>query len=177
MILEETINRLIREIVDLLLETPGFTIKSKQNAPRPQGSYADVDIVSDTSIGWEQTEYQNRESDQDLDWTSKGYRQIMMSIGFYREGSVDNARKVRSAIIRESVQSLFLEGGVGLIRRSDVREVSETLENGWEERAQFDLFLSAVGSDADIVRSIESINLAGEYQARGLTYNFNLEVN
>ena len=163
--------------MDLLLASPGYTIKAKQkDAPRPTGNYGDVDFVSDTRLGWEQFEYQNRTGDPDLDSTSKGMRQIMMSIGFYRDDSIDNARKVHSGVTRESVQALFREAGLGLIRRSDVREISEPLENGWEERAQLDIFLSAVGTDVDLVRSIESVDMAGEFQARGLIYNFNIEV-
>lgn len=177
MVLEETINKLVRDTVDLLLTSPGYTIKAKQKgAPRPISGYGDVDFVSDTGLGWEQFEYQNRIADQDLDTTSKGMRQIMMSIGFYRDSSIDNARKVRSGLVRESIQSLFREAGIGLIRRSEIREISEPLENGWEERAQFDIFLSAVGTDVDLVRSIESVDMAGEFQARGLIYNFNIEV-
>lgn len=177
MILEETINKLLRDIVDLLLASPGYTIKAKQkDAPRPTGNYGDVDFVSDTGLGWEQFENRNRDSDPDLDTTSKGMRQIMMSIGFYRDNSIDNARRVHSGVTRESVQALLREAGLGLIRRSEVREISEPLENGWEERAQFDIFLSAVGVDVDLVRSIESIDMAGEFQARGLIYNFNIEV-
>lgn len=177
MILEETINKLLRDIVDLLLASPGYTIKAKQkDAPRPTGNYGDVDFVSDTGLGWEQFENRNRDSDPDLDTTSKGMRQIMMSIGFYRDDSIDNARRVHSGVTRESVQALLREAGLGLIRRSEVREISEPLENGWEERAQFDIFLSAVGVDVDLVRSIESVDMAGEFQARGLIYNFNIEV-
>lgn len=177
MILEETINKLLRDTVDLLLTSPDYTIKAKQkDAPRPQGDYADVNFISDIGVGWEQFEYQNRTNGSDLDSTSKGMRQIMMSIGFYRDGSIDNARKVHSGVARESVQTLLHAAGLGLIRRSEVREIFEPLENGWEERAQFDIFLSAVGTDVDLVKSIESVDMTSEFQARGLIYNFNIEV-
>jgi hypothetical protein len=177
MILEETINKLIRDTVDLLLASPGYTIKAKQkDAPRPTGDYGDVDFVTDTGVGWEQFKYENRQQDSDLDGTSEGMREIMMSVSFYRDSSIDNARKVHQGLVRESVQSLFRAGGIGLIRRSEVRQISEALENGWEERAQLDVFLSAVGTDTDIVNSILAVDMAGEYQARGLIYNFNIEV-
>lgn len=177
MILEETINKFLRDTVDLLLNSPGYTIKAKQkDAPRPTGNYGDVDFVSDTGVGWEQFESKNRTGDPDLDFTSKGMRQIMMSINFYRGNAIDNARKVHIGITRESVQALFRQAGLGLIRRSEVREVSEPLENGWEDRAQFDIFLSAVGVDVDLVKSICSVDMAVEFQSRGLIYTFNIEV-
>lgn len=177
MILEETINKLLRDVINLLLGISEYTIKAKQkDAPRPKTPYGDVDIVSDLSIGWEQRNFVNNGGDPDLTETIEGMREIMMSVNFYRDSAVDKARAVRTGLIRESIQEIFRAGKLGLIRRSDVREISEALENGWEERAQFDIVLSAVGSDSDIVRAIEAVNIAVEFQARGLKYNFIIEV-
>lgn len=176
MILEETINKLLRDTVDLILSTPGFTIKAKQNAPRPSTAYADVDFMSDLGLGWEQFNYEDRQVDVDINFTSESMRQIMMSIGFYRDGSIDNARRIHSGLVRESIVSIFNQANVGLIRRTEVREISESLENGWEERAQLDVFLSAVGTDSDIIKSIQSLDMSAEFQARGLIYNLNIEV-
>lgn len=178
MILSEAINKLIRDVTDLLLSSPDYTIKAKQkDSPRPSGSYADVDFVSDINIGLEQRELENNiDPDLDLTETISGLREIMMSINFYRDDAIDNARSVRTGLIRESIQTLFRAAGIGLVRRSEVREISEPLEDGWEKRAQFDLVLSAVGTDTDIIRAILSVNIAGEFQHRGLKYNFNIEV-
>lgn len=177
MILEETINKLLRDVVNLILATSDFAIASKQkDAPRPLGSYADVDFVSDTPIGWEQRSLENNGGDPDLTETIQGNREIMMSIGFYRDDAVDNARKVQIGVIRESIQDLFRSAKLGLVRRSEAREISEPFESGFEERAQFDIVLSAIGSDSDIIRSIASIDIASVFESRGLIYNFNIEV-
>ena len=177
MILESAINKLLRDVVNLLLSSPGYTIKAKQKgAPRPTGAYADVDFISSNRVGWEQRTFENNQADPDLTETIEGMREIMMAISFYRDDSIDNARKVQIGMIRESTQELFRAAGLGYIRSSEVREISEPLEYGWEERSQFDIVLSAVGSDSDIVTSIESVDIASEYQARGLVYNFDIEV-
>ena len=177
MILVETINKLLRDTTDLLLSSPGYTIKAKQkDAPRPRNAYGDVDFISDTLIGWEQFQHKDRSVDTSIDVTSKGMRQIMMTIGFYRDNAIDNARQVHQGMVRESIQGLFRQAGLGLTRRSDVRELSETLESGWEERSQFDIFISAIGTDVDIIGSIATVDIKGEFQARGLKYNFNIEV-
>lgn len=177
MILEEPINKLLRDTVDLLLLDPGYTIKSKQkNAPRPRRPYADVDFVNANSIGWEQKQYEDRSEDDMLDVSSQVLREVMMSINFYRDSAIDNANKVHLGITRESIQSLFRQAGIGLLNRSEVREISESLENGWEERAQLDIFLSVVGRDEDIINSIGSIDISSEFQIRNLTYNSNIEV-
>jgi len=177
MILEETLNKLIRDVIDLLLATPGYTIKGKQlGAPRPTGAYADVNFVTDVNLGWEQRTFENNGGDDDLTETIEGQRSVFFSINFYRSGATDNSRKVRTGFIRESIQALFISAGVGLTTRSDVRDLDEALENGWEERSQFDLTVNVVGSDSDVVRSILSVDMAGVFEARGLQYNFNIEV-
>lgn len=177
MILEETLNKFLRDIVNLLLASPEYTIKAKQKgAPRPNGSYATVDLISDIRVGWEQKELENNSEDEDLTENITGMREIMMSVSFYREDSIDNARSVRTGLVRSSIQELFKEAELGYIRSSEVREISEPFQKGWEERSQFDIVLSAVGKDSDIITSISSLDMNMIYQARGLEYNSTIEV-
>ncbi len=173
----DTINKFLRDVVNLIIVDTDYTIKAKQSgAPRPTGSYADVDMVTDRSIGWEQHELKDNTGDNDITDTISGVREITMSINFYRDSALDNARKVRIALVRNSIQELFNAADLGLLLRSEVREISEPLENGWEERAQFDIGLSAVGSDSDIIKSILSVDMTGQYEKGGLIYNFTIEV-
>ena len=126
MILEETINQFIRDIINNILAMPNYSIKAKQkDAPRPDFPYADVDFVSDTSLGWEQNVKTNRAVDEDLDVVYEGMREISFSVNFYRDNAIDNARKFRTGLVRDSIQSLFKEANLGLIRRSEVREISD----------------------------------------------------
>lgn len=177
MILEETINKLLRDIVNLILETPGFAIKTQQkDAPRPTGAYATVDFISDTPLGYQHLEYTDQQAGTLINVTARVMRDIMFSISFYRDGSVDKSRLVQQAFARESILELLCASNLSLIRRSEVRAISTALENTWESRSQFDIFLSAVGTDLDILESIGSVDMAGQFQARNLTYDFNIEV-
>lgn len=179
MLLDETVNKLIRDTINNILGIPNFSIRAKQYAaPKqtfPPGSFATVDFISDELVGWEQKVLTERSSDPDLDESLDGLRRLMISVNFFREGAYDNARKVRTGLARESIVSMFRQGNVGLIERSQVRHIPEALEDGWENRAQFDIFLSAVGSDTDIVRSIQTIEIAGESQTPSNIYNFNID--
>ena len=182
MILEETINKFIRDMVNLILEIPDYSIRAKQlganklGAPRPQNGYASVDFLSDITLGLEQRTLENNTEDPDLTETITGMREVVMSVNFYRDSALDNARFFRTGLFRSSVQELFKAAKLGLTTRSIVRNISESLENGWEERAQIDVTLSVIGTDTDIIRSIESVNISGEFQSRGLTYNFEIGV-
>lgn len=177
MLLKEAINKLLRDTINLVLSSPDFAIAAKQkDAIRPKGQYASVDFVTDTSIGIEQHSLQDNTQDVDIMDTIQGMREIMMSLSFYRDNAGDNARYTRIRLVRESVQELFSTAGIGLVSRSAVRDISQPLENGWEEGAQFDVVLSAVGSDTDIIRSIRSVNIDSEYQSPGVKFNNSIGV-
>ncbi len=179
MILSEALLGLVGDIVDTIVDVDGFTIDAKQpeDAPRPVGAYADVDFVSDTGIGWENRSLENNIGDDDITETIEGARQLLVSIGFYRDGSMDTARKVRTAFMRQSVLSTLRAAKVGMVDRSEVRDVSEVLESDWERRAQFDLTLSAVGTDIDIINSILIVSIDGDFQTRGKSIPISIEVN
>jgi len=177
MILEEAINKLIRDAVNLVLEIPGYTIASRQeDAPRPQGAYAVVGFLASESIGREQRIFKDNDDNLDVTEYISGLRNITMSISFYRADATKNSRKARIALVRESIQALFSSAGVGMVNRSEVRDIDSPTDDGWEERAQFDLVLNTVATDQDIVRSIQALDIAGEFQSRGLKYNFDIEV-
>lgn len=176
MILEAAVNTLLVNITGLILLDPLFAMRSRQDGFRKTGSYGSIGFMSDTSVGWEQRELENNDFDLDLTETLSGVRELMYDISFFRDLAYDNARKVRTAFMRESVNALLSEAGLGLVRRSAVRDISQTFENTFEQRAQFDIVLSAVGTDQDIIRSILEVNIAGEFQARGLKHNFNIDI-
>lgn len=165
----EAILQIVADLVDLILDEP-VTILAEQpeDTPRPIGFYTDVSIVSFTSFGLEEKNQANDEFSPDIVETNKGYRHCMVSIGFYRDGSMDKARKVHIGLVRQSIQDILRAAKLGLTTRSEVRDISEALEANWEKRAQFDLTLSTVDIDEDIVTAIEGVNIIGEFQTRGL---------
>ena len=177
MILEEAINKLFRDIINTITGVSGYAIRAKQNAPRPQGSYADVDFISDVSIGREQSVLVDNIGDDDITQHITGAREIMLSLGFYRTGAMDAARQVRIGLMRQSSYETMYSAGVGINSRSVVRDISEALESGWEPRSQFDIVVNAVGTDEDIIRSILSVNIEGDFKTQGETIPVNVEVN
>lgn len=173
---EESINKLIRDLINDILDQPGFAIKAKQNAPRPEGSYASVNVSSISQIGWDESKLEDRTEDPDIDNTVSGDRLIMISLQFYREGAKDNAHAVHIGLMRNFSIETFRAANLGFTKRSEVRGISEPLEDGWESRAQFDLYLSTVATDNEIIRSIEIIEIDGEFQTRGKTIPVDIKV-
>lgn len=175
--IEEAVNSLLRTVINAIIDVSGFAIRAnQQNAPRPTGAYADVNLISDVNVGWERSKFTNRD-DGDLDQSIKGFRNLTYNLGFYRDNAIDNCRLVRTALNRETIQDLFRAANVGVGFRSQVRNIPQTLEDTWEERAQFDLTVNIIGEDADIVTTIESVIIDYESQQCGNTYISTIEVN
>lgn len=175
MIIEETVNNLIRDILNLKL-APNFAIKDKQNAPRPTGVYATVGYLSTQRIGYSDRKLENNIADPDLTETITGYREMMFSLSFYRAGCFDFAEQVRTSFEKQSILDLLNAAQLGFTSVSDVRDLSLALSSNWETRAQFDLILSTIASDSDIITAIETLDISGKYEVETLTYNFQIEV-
>lgn len=174
--IEEDLNKLMRDLVNNILDDSSFSIKADQDAPRPTGSYASVKTVSERSKGWEVSTLTDRLIDPDIDNNILGYREVMYSVIFYRDSHMDNARSVKIGLTRESSLDLLRSNDIGLISRSEVRDISVPLENGWEQRASLDVVLSFVGTDSEVIRSIQSVTINGEFQTRGKVIPITTEV-
>jgi len=174
-LVEETLNKAVRDIVNAII-SPNFAIKAKQNAPRPTTSYASVDTMISSSVGIEELKMTDRIIDPDIDSRRTGYREVMFSLQFYRDNAFDNATLTKIGFTRNSILETLRAADLGLATRSEVRDISEQLENGWEERAQFDLVLSAIGTDNDIITSIENVVMDGGFQTRGKIIPVTVEV-
>ena len=161
MVLEESINELLRQTINKVIGVENYAIRAKQKdglRPKINGAYADVDFVSDTSIGWEEQSIREQ-TDDGLVVTNSGLREIMMSVSFYRENAIDNARRFHTSLVRSNINSLFKASKLALTRRSEVRHISTALEDSWEQRAQFDIILSSVNTDIEIVNCIEDVEV------------------
>lgn len=166
-LVENALFDIIRIAINTIVDIDGFTIKAKQDANRPRGAYADINLTTITRVGLEEEVQVDRDEDPDIDSTVEGYRELLFSINFYREGAKNHAMAVQTGLVRNSILEAFRAADLGLVTRSEVRDISESLENGWEERAQFDLIMSAIGTDDDIIRSIQIVNIEGNFETRG----------
>lgn len=174
-LVEETLNKAVRDIVNLIISSD-FAIKANQNAPRLQTPHCSVHTMTIKSVGIEQKVLIDRIADPDLDETREGYREIMFSLNFYFDNAMDNAEQVKIGLTRNSILEFLKAADLGLANRSEVRAISEPLETGFEERAQFDFVLSAIGTDDDIITSIETLNIIGDFQTRGISIPITTEI-
>lgn len=174
--LADALNKFVRDLANDALAIPNYAIKSKQHgAPRPSGAFCEVDFVSDRQIGSAQLNIEN-DTSTTVEIESETLRELMISINFHRDDAYDNARKLAMAFNRESVKASFVAAKLGFVRTSIIRQIDQTLEDGWQGRAQFDLFLSSVSSDTDIISCIESLDIELNVDTANNRYTTNIEV-
>lgn len=161
---EEAVNKLVRGLINSIVGVQEYAIPAEEDFPRPSGNYASVNTNYIKQLGWDVSELEDRTEDLDINNTITGLREIMLSINFYREGAKTDAHKFHIGLIRNSTIETLQAANLELSRRTEVRNISEKLENGWEKRAQLDLFLTTLVTDNEIIRSIESISINGEFE-------------
>lgn len=176
-LVEDTLNKAVRDIVNLIIGTPGFAIKANQDESRPSTPYCSVHTMTIMSIGIEEQILTDQVMpDLDIDSRREGYREVMFSLNFLFGNALSNAEQVKIGLTRNSITEFLRAADLGLANRSEVRAMSEPLENGIEERAQFDFVLSAIGTDDDVITSIASLTISGDFQTRGISIPVTIEV-
>lgn len=172
MILTEVLNKALRDIVSFIVGGGYTVIKSQQvDAPRPSVPYGDVTINELTKVGYEEHWFENNITDDDMTEFIEVTRTARITLGFYKEGAIDNANLVHTALTRETVRQGFSSIGLGLGERTTVLNISEALDSSWEERATFDVFINFVGTDESVISSILSAEITGEITDTVITIN------
>lgn len=172
---EEFINKLLRDSINLILNEPEYAVRAKQSgAPRKTGPYASVDLLTSLSVGYEQRELTN--AGQDLESSISGSYLLTYSINFHRDSALDNGFKIRTLLFSDQIKELFKVAGVGLVSRSEVRNLTSVIDSNWEERAQFDITVNAINTDTETLISVLSVTIPAEFQNSGIVYNQTIEV-
>lgn len=143
MLPEETINQGIRHVINGILAIPEFAIRGQQyGMVRPNTSedpFAVVTLILDDVVGVPYATY-------DPSYTIESYQTVSYSLSFFRKGAFDFARAVSAGLYRDDIRAAFNTVGLAQKVPGTVRNITEALEEGWEERAQFDLDFDYVAS-------------------------------
>lgn len=176
MIPEETVVDALRVRIDQILQIPNYAYRDKQkDAPRPQGPYCTINYATDAPVGHSEI-LRTDENYLNMRNTNSGHVQLMISLNFYRDGALNNAKTVRRGVYSENSTLHFNGVGIGLARVSQVRKTSETMEDNWESRAQLDLFFNAVEEYSETVEAIEQTSIGLTVDSDSTTFNETIEV-
>lgn len=143
---KDDLNRQIRNVVQISTGMAKGTVRpANQVAPVIGPLFATVLIVSDTANGNDEIKWQAVGQTNDLTETASGHRVAMASIQFFGKGAVDMATALRARLQMSAALEVMQTHGLGCGKISHVRDLSQIIKEGWEERAQIDVSFHYVG--------------------------------
>lgn len=139
-----------------------------QDATRPTGEYTTVGLPSLSSHGRDARKYRNQPSEDGTDLIESvvGMRMLRFSINFYRGDSATRAEMARMSFKATWAMEKWASVGMGFMRTTEVRNLSEMEDAGREKRHQFDVFFNTSQSIENVIYAINSIQVIGHYEGQ-----------
>lgn len=179
---DDTINAYIRKALESIINDSEYlVIKADQNSPRKKQPYCTVKVMASRPVSWE--EFSNLDvNESDSEVTSKVMRSILVSFNFFKNDTETNdpfyvAGLCRQALNRNTISSQLNKDGLGLASRSQVKNLTFELDNGFEERASFTATFNFVDTDSEVITTISTVNATGEYHINGRVEPLDIDVN
>lgn len=175
---DDKINEYIREALEVIIDNEDyFVIKADQNAPRPNASYCTVKITASKSSSLE--EYSEIASGlTDNEASTKSMRSIRVAFNFFKNDDISDpfymANLCRQALARYTIIEQLERNGLGLGKRGSVKNLTFELDSGFEERAQFIAEFNYVDTDSEVITTISTVSIEGEYQSNGRIETFDI---
>ena len=154
------LNRLVRDSISSIVPV-NEVIVANPNAPRPSGSFATVFTAEMTQKGIRDIEFSTNLND--LDEKVVRMFEARMSINFFRDNARLNAALFASGLAANDIVSAYNAEGVGVVRFSGIRDLTQVFNMTHEERAQLDLFLHfELTAPTKLVTGVDTIQITGD---------------
>lgn len=133
------------------------------NPPRPKKPYGMVRLVTAQKIGGaDEVQYSEIEGvTDDIVETIIGPRLLFISINAYGEKAYNALAEIKSRLFSSTAVQYFKDNNLGYNNVSEIRNISNTGDEGQTERFQFDLFLHAVNTIEIQAPCIRAVDLIG----------------
>ncbi len=179
---DDTINKYLRDVLVYIIDDVDYlVIKADQNSPRPKVPYCTVKITSSRSASLEEFSFAD-EGLTDSKITTKAMRTLRVAFDFFKKDVEDHdpfyvAGLCRQALSRLGITSMLSLKGLGLAIRSQVKNLTFELDNGFEERAHFIATFNFVDIDEEVTTTINAVEVTGEYQSNGRIEPMVIDIN
>lgn len=142
-------------------------VLSFQDGPKMQGQFVVVQVVSTRPIGQAAVTYKNDTASPDLVETVSGPRELMYGVQVFRNGDLqlaaDRAEELRLRLHSSAFREAMLAYGLGLVRVSEVRDLTVPIDAAAEPRFGFEVYYNTVQTVEATVLAIESITITGTF--------------
>ncbi len=154
------VTEVLRQLV--LATTPlDQAISEWPNAPRPSTSYATLGINFIEQVN--HSDYVDTDNvNGDVDRTHNNLFDISIGVNFFLPDSMLNAALFSSGLIRHESTQLLNASNVGLVSRSNIRDLTLVFNSEFEDRAQIDIVLQAVITlPNEQIPAIDTVHIVG----------------
>ena len=159
--IEEAVRQLIIGATGM---TDGQVIRGNQSAPAPNGEYATVLSISTDQLGPDWTDYFPSQTEGLMDTSTIGYREVSLSVQFYRSNTFLNARSLLQYAKTPNGRFLLQQNKLSWRRESPITMIDEVDRgNKWEKRAAITLNLGYTETTAQEINALESAEITVNY--------------
>lgn len=165
--------------VQLVSTVTGSTtiIAEQSDAPYPQvEQLATVHFLAVQTVGQPDISYST--NGDDLTETITDDERGTVSINIFREtqrNSIQAAEIIKTYLRSSQATQTLSSAGIGFIRTSETRNLSEVEKTRWEGRAQFDVEIYALNTISVDQTAIDTITISGEVDDNGTLYPVDVE--
>jgi len=132
-------------------------INLNTTAPRPQGQYVAINILNIRKIGESESKYTAIPNNL-VDVNHSSIFELMLSIDIYRGETFNILSRLSNSTDEVWITEFFSSKSIGIINQSASRDLSQAINNSWEERLQCDFFFYVTDSNTETVETIEHIS-------------------
>lgn len=133
------------------------------------GQFMVVTTPSVVPVGQAEVRYRNQTAGLDLDETVYAMHEVMYSVEVYRNSPTEDAgttaETLRLRLHGTPARQHMLGYGLAFKSIGQVRDLTTPVDAAQEPRFQFDAYYTVVQSLADVVLSIESVDIHAAYRS------------
>lgn len=139
----------IRTLIRTLLAMPANSVRpADQNAPTGTVTkqHATVKVIYQDATGSDEIRLANAASNNVTE-TIIGQRLLLASVNFYKGDAITKARRLVTLLGSTQAIQLMQQLGLGLVRTTQVRDLTALVDTKWEERGQLDIEFHAIAQE------------------------------
>lgn len=148
------------KLVDLALGKPKFTYMAQENQPKPKGSFAAVQLISEENPGIDTTVTVQVDADEYAEIT-RGIRILTFEVYFSEAG--DMASRLMASFRRPDIYEYMMREQFAVMDMARARNTTTTLDTNWEMRDCVRVTCSAPVEYVYQIGIVEKVEAPGVY--------------
>ncbi len=176
------IYKIVQKYVVFATGLPGASVRLARpnqgvRTAKDRGTIVSINLINSTPIGKDYTLFKDIDGDDlNIEEVVVANRNLTASIKVYGSDAEDIAIKISNNTVRSGAKGVFYSGGIGVLKKGNVLDLTAVLSGSYEETRQLDIQLYIKHVDELNVNVINSATIDVEIQNGSLKLNGKVEV-